>query len=156
MNTYSDRPFDSILDAVGSQDLYQHCPAYLNRKGIYVNVGSEEDANQRQTFVRWARNSWTPSILGGIPRTFNMFGGSVTPDGVRKLAESAERGELRVFVDSIFKMGDVLEVCQPNTILMHLKVPRLISTQGYHRMQSRQAVGRILVEMEAQVGQDEL
>lgn len=108
---YGDHPFDSILDAVGSQDLYVHCPTYLKPNGIYVNVGSLEDTSLLQSLWRWVKNSHAPSILGGTPRKFCMFGGSITKDGVRKLAQSAEKGDLRVFVDSVVKMEDALAVC---------------------------------------------
>jgi hypothetical protein len=57
------------------------------------------------------KNSHTPRILGGTPRRFSMFGASITADGVRKLAEIARDGHLKVFIDSVFKMEDVLEVC---------------------------------------------
>ena len=104
------QPFDSIMDAVGSQDLYVHSPAYLKPKGIYVNVGSLGDKSSIHSILRWAKNANVPNILGGTPRKFAMFGASVTPDGVRKLAEHARSGHLKVFIDSTFKMEDVLAV----------------------------------------------
>ena len=109
-STFKDQPFDSIMDAVGSQDLYVHSPAYLKPKGIYVNVGSMEDESAFRSILRWAKNSNIPNVLGGTPRKFAMFGASVTQDGVKKLAEHAKRGYLKVFIDSTFKLEDVLAV----------------------------------------------
>jgi NADPH:quinone reductase-like Zn-dependent oxidoreductase len=107
---FNDQAFDSILDTFGSQDLYVHSPAYLKPKGVYVNVGTMEDKSSIHSIWRWAKNSNVPNVLGGTPRRFAMFGASVTPDGVRKLAEHARSGHLKVFIDSTFKMEGVLEV----------------------------------------------
>lgn len=96
---------------MGSQDLFVHSPAYLKPNGIYVNVGTLADRSAAQSIWRWVKNSYTPSILGGTTRKFSMFGSSITADGVRKLAESAQRGDLKVFIDSVFKMEDALAVC---------------------------------------------
>lgn len=57
------------------------------------------------------KNSYTPRILGGTPRSFSMFGAFITEDGVRKLAQSAQEGHLKIFIDSVFKLEDVLAVC---------------------------------------------
>ena len=107
---YKDQPFNAILDAAGSQDLYIHCPAYLESKGVYVNVGDSEDGGQGETIWRWIKNSTWPRILGGTPRAFTMFGAAVSKEGVKVLAEMAEQGHLRVFVDSVFTMDDALAV----------------------------------------------
>ena len=36
---------------------------------------------------------------------------SITSKGVKKLAEIAEKGHLKVFINPVFKMEDVLAVC---------------------------------------------
>jgi len=107
---YTSQNFDSILDTVGSQDLYVHCVAYLKPKGVYVSVGELEDSGKSATLWRWLKNSTLPSALGGVPRHFVMFGGAITSEGVKKLAEEAEQGHLKAFIDSTFKMEDALAV----------------------------------------------
>lgn len=39
-----------------------------------------------------------------------MFGANITPEGVKTLAESAEKGQLKVWIDSVHRMEDVLAV----------------------------------------------
>lgn len=102
---------DGILDTVGSQDLYIHCASYLKPGGVHVSVGTLEDGGKGATFWRWIRNSILPSALGGTPRSFAMFGGAISKEGVRKLAEEADQGHLKAFIDSVFKMDDALAVC---------------------------------------------
>lgn len=106
--TYKDRPFDVILDAVGTQALYTQSPSYLKPKGVYVNVGALEGF--MWTLWCWAQNALWPTILGGTPRKYVMF--STVPNGksAKKLADMVRAGKLRVVVDSIFEMDQVLEV----------------------------------------------
>jgi hypothetical protein len=111
---YANRPLDALLDAVGSQDLYVHSPAYLKTHGIYVNVGTLEDKSTGQSLKRWVKNSYTPKLLGGVPRKFAMFGANITPEGVQTLAETAKKGQLKVWIDSVLSMEDVLAVRYPD------------------------------------------
>jgi NADPH:quinone reductase-like Zn-dependent oxidoreductase len=106
--TYSERPFDVILDTVGIQALYEQSPAYLKPNGVYINVGAFEGV--LWTLWCWAKNTLWPSFLGGTPRRYAMF--STVPNGqtAERLAEMVKEGKLRVVVDSVFKMEDVLEV----------------------------------------------
>jgi NADPH:quinone reductase-like Zn-dependent oxidoreductase len=107
--TYGERPFDIILDTVGTQALYEHCPAYLKPDGVYINVGAFEGV--LWTLWCWTKNLVWPKLLGGTPRRFVMF--STMPSAARaeKLAKMVEEGKLKVVVDSVFDMEDVLEVC---------------------------------------------
>jgi NADPH:quinone reductase-like Zn-dependent oxidoreductase len=109
--TCGDPPFDSILDTVGSQELYTHSPGYLGVKGVYVNVGTLEDKHKGQTIWQWIMNTILPVFLGGVPRKFRMFGAAITPEGVARLAKAAEEGHIKVWIDSVFKMDDALAVC---------------------------------------------
>ena len=108
---YGQQPFDIILDTVGSQDLYTMSPAYLKPKGLYVNVGTV-GVSQLVALWRWFTNSTWPSILGGVPRKFIMF--NTVPDKPRakKIYQLAENKQLKIIVDSIYKMDDALEVSQ--------------------------------------------
>lgn len=105
---YSGRPFDLILDTVGTQALYERSPSYLKPNGVYVNVGTLDGFIW--TLWCWAKNALWPTILGGTPRRYVMF--STAPNGrsAEKLAEMVETGKIRVVVDSVFGMDRVLEV----------------------------------------------
>lgn len=106
--TYSDRPFDVILDTVGTQALYEQSPGYLKPDGVYINVGAFEGV--LWTLWCWTKNTLWPTFLGGTPRKYAMF--STVPNGIRaeKLAEMVGAGKLKVIVDSVFEMDDVLAV----------------------------------------------
>ena len=105
---YRDRPFDVILDTVGTQTLYERSSSYLKPKGVYVNVGSMEGF--MWTLWCWAKNALWPTILGGTPRRYVMFSTVTNGRSAEKLAEMVETGKLRVVVDSVFEMDRVLEV----------------------------------------------
>lgn len=106
--TYRSRPFDVILDARGTQALFEQSPSYLKPDGLYVNVGDMEGFTW--TLWCWAKNALWPTILGGTPRRYVMF--STTPDGkgAEKLAEIVQAGKLKAVVDSVFDMDRALEV----------------------------------------------
>lgn len=103
------RPFDVILDAFGSQSLFENSPKYLKPKGTYVNVGTLEGGHALALW-RWLKNSTWPSFLGGVLRRFVMFGAQISGESSRKLGKTAEEGKLRVVVDNVYKMEDALKV----------------------------------------------
>ena len=106
--TYTDRPFDVILDVVGTQVLYEQSPSYLKPKGLYINVGAMEGFIW--TLWCWAKNAAWPTVLGGTPRKYIMFSTVANGRSAEELAEMIQAGRLRVVVDSVFKMEDVLDV----------------------------------------------
>lgn len=106
---YSDRPFDVILDTVGVQTLYEHCPSYLKKEGIYVNVGVFEGL--LRTIWCWFKNACWPTILGGVPRTYNMMSTSFDQETAEMLERFAAEGKLSTFMGDVLEMADVLKVC---------------------------------------------
>ncbi|ERF69271.1 hypothetical protein EPUS_03975 [Endocarpon pusillum Z07020] len=124
--TYSDRPFDVILDTVGTQALYERSPSYLKPNGVYINVGALEGF--MWSLWCWAKNTLWPTILGGTPRRYIMF--STVPNGksAEKLADMVETGKVRVVVDSVFGMDEVLE--------------------AYDRLASKRAKGKIVIKIQ--------
>lgn len=104
---YNSRPFDIILDTIGTQALYEGCPGYLKATGVYINVGSFEGAFW--TLWCWKKNTLWPTLLGGVPRKYIMF--STFPNGkqAEKLAEMVRQGKLKVAIDSVVEMEDLLK-----------------------------------------------
>jgi hypothetical protein len=51
---YHDRSqhFDAILDAVGTQALFENSPQYLKPTRTYVRIGTEEDKSQFESILR--------------------------------------------------------------------------------------------------------
>jgi NADPH:quinone reductase-like Zn-dependent oxidoreductase len=105
---FSQRPFDAILDAVGTMSLFDHSPAYLKPEGLYVNVGAFE--GKLYTLWCWLKNAWWPRILGGTPRKFIMFSTQQSRENAEELARLVKEGKLKVPIDSIFDMKDALLV----------------------------------------------
>ncbi|CAK5271239.1 unnamed protein product [Mycena citricolor] len=123
---YHSRPFEYIFDTIGTQALFYHSPAYLRADGLFVNVGNFEGLFL--TVWRAMLSTYLPTILGGVPRRYNMI--STTPNGEKAaaLAEMVERGELRVVIDEIFEFRDALK--------------------AYDRMLARNAMGKIVVKVQ--------
>ncbi len=106
---YGQRPFDVILDTVGSQYLYEHSPAYLSPTGVYVNVGNI-GISTALTVWRWLKNSVHLRLLGGVPRNFIQFSAIPTKERGDKIALLAAEKEIDILVDSTFKLEDALLV----------------------------------------------
>lgn len=123
---YGQQQFDVILDTVGSQDLYEHSPAYLNPSGVYVNVGNI-GISTAVTVWRWLKNSFHPRLLGGVPRTFIQFSAIPTKERGEKIASLAAEKGIDILVDSTFKLEDAL--------------------LAYKRMRDGERKGRCLVEV---------
>ncbi|GJC90831.1 zinc-type alcohol dehydrogenase-like protein C16A3.02c [Colletotrichum liriopes] len=127
-SVFGSQPFDSILDCVGSQALYESSPRYLHPSGSLVNVGTldMEDGILRQ-MIRWVMNSWCPTWLGGIPRSYIMFSNTPNIQEVLTLVEQVEQGRLKVFLDSEFAMADLF--------------------MAYERVTSKRARGKVLIQI---------
>lgn len=106
---YGQQQFDVILDTVGSQDLYEHSPAYLNPSGVYVNVGNI-GVSTALTVWRWLKNSFHPRLLGGVPRKFIQFSAIPTKERGEKIASLAAEKGFNILVGSTFKLEDALLV----------------------------------------------
>ncbi|KAJ3538203.1 hypothetical protein NM208_g6009 [Fusarium decemcellulare] len=109
-DTYKNNPFDTILDTVGSQTLFTESPRYLKAGGSVINVG-EGDGNSGQlaSILRAIKNSHQPSFLGGVPRKYVTFSAPLAGENAEHLASLAEQGKMRVFIDSMFALQDVLK-----------------------------------------------
>ncbi|KAL2859154.1 NAD(P)-binding protein [Aspergillus pseudodeflectus] len=103
---YGDRPFDFILDCVGTQELFVHSPDYLKPDGGVVNIGMLEGIGV--TVWNMLVNSWLPTRLGGVPRRYIGISSPPKRDDAIYLAHLIEQGRLRIPVDSVFPMEDAL------------------------------------------------
>ncbi|KAJ5827389.1 Polyketide synthase enoylreductase [Penicillium robsamsonii] len=122
---YGDKPFDFLLDCVGTQALFVNSPAYLKPDGAVVNIGMLEG-----TYVTtWniLLNSWLPTCLGGVPRRYIMFSTPPSYDDAVYLARLIEEGRLRIPVDSVFQMKDAIN--------------------AYKRIATKRARGKVVVKV---------
>ncbi|MCJ1435267.1 hypothetical protein MMC27_004639 [Xylographa pallens] len=124
---YSRRPFDAVLDTMGVQALFEQSPKFLKHEGLFINIGAYE-GGLWFTFWCWFKNVILPTILGGIPRRYIMF--STIPEGVvaKLLAKLVEADKLKVVIDSMYNMEDVLD--------------------AYDRLMSHRARGKIIIKIQ--------
>ena len=115
-----------MLDCVGLQALYVSSPAYLKPDGMVINIGSMEGPGA--VLKNWIFNAWWPTWLGGVPRRYVMFSIPPSKEDAVVLIKLVEEGKLRISVDSLFSMEDVIE--------------------AYERVASRRARGRVMVKVE--------
>jgi NADPH:quinone reductase-like Zn-dependent oxidoreductase len=99
------KPFDAIIDCVGTDALYNHSPEYLKPDGKYLYI----------EFSPWGflklNSYWLPSMLGLTPRTcINAFS-KPSGDSAKRVATWVEKGWIsEVPIDSIFEMDNAIEV----------------------------------------------
>ncbi|CAG7976223.1 unnamed protein product [Penicillium salamii] len=123
---YGDRPFDFVLDCVGTQALFVNSPAYLKVDGAVINIGVLEGmfALARNALL----NNWLPIWLGGVPRRYITFSTPPAYDDVIYLARLIEEGRLRIPVDSVFSMEEVVG--------------------AYERIATKRAQGKVVVKVQ--------
>jgi NADPH:quinone reductase-like Zn-dependent oxidoreductase len=125
---YSEEQFDSILDCAGIQSLYSNSPDYLKPSGLVVNIGIFEGI--WTTARHWFSNTWWPTWLGGVPRRYIMFSTPISKDGTTHVARLVEEGKVRILIDSVWKMEDVVK--------------------AYARIATKRGRGRVIIK----VGED--
>lgn len=115
LQEHSDSRFDAIVDTIGIQSLYSHCPGYLRDNGRFINIG----AMQLKTSIvcllalLWSQflNAYWPACLGGTPRWFRFLSGTPDLESLSRVKHLAEHGILKPVSDSTWRMEDALKVC---------------------------------------------
>ncbi|OGE48959.1 hypothetical protein PENARI_c024G06274 [Penicillium arizonense] len=122
---YGDKPFDFLLDCVGTQALFVNSPAYLKVKGAVINIGMLEGicVSARNALL----NSLLPTWLGGVPRRYIMFSTPPSRDDAVYLARLIEEGRVRIPVDSVFDIEDAV--------------------RAYERIATKRARGKVVVKV---------
>ncbi|KAH8897166.1 NAD(P)-binding protein [Thozetella sp. PMI_491] len=103
---YGTKPFDFLLDCVGTQALFTNSPAYLKPEGALVNIGALEGV--LATIRNAIFNLFLPAWLGGVPRRYIMFSTPPERDYTVEVTRLIEEGRLRIPVDSVFEMEDAV------------------------------------------------
>ena len=105
---YGSEPFDAILDAMGTQLLFDNSPGFLQPNGKYINIGAMEGLAAGVWSM--AKNSLWPRLLGGTPRSYTVQQTNPDKNGMLYLIRLVEEGKLVVVIDSVFEMEDALQV----------------------------------------------
>lgn len=103
---YGEKPFDFVLDCVGTQALFTESPAYLKIDGVVVNIGVLE--GMFGVAFNGLFNAFLPTWLGGVPRRYMMFSSPPLLNDSVYLTHLVEEGHLRIPVDSVHSMDDAL------------------------------------------------
>lgn len=123
---FGERPFDAVLDCVGTQALYTHSPRYLKADGKFINIVG----GWSQGVIPFVRNKLRPCLLGGTPRGYDLFLLSASGKTARDVAAWVEQGVIKeAVVDSEFPFEQAVEV-------------RIIVAEVRHQAFERLATGR--------------
>jgi len=124
------RPYHVIFDAVDcSPPLYTNSPKYLHKSGIYLSTGPHFSSIWEfftATLAYW-RMAYTPTWLGGTPRTLSMWILTPTKERLQAVADLVTQGKVKPQVDSVFALSDV--------------------QKAYDRLISGRARGKVVVQL---------
>lgn len=101
----SSKPFQKILDCVGSDELFRKCGGYLDKNGIFITIVGGVGAGPI------ARSKLLPVSLGGVPRKFKLL--ALWPHGAiaKEVVKWVESGDYHTFpVDSEYSMEEAVKV----------------------------------------------
>ncbi|KAK4097193.1 NAD(P)-binding protein [Parathielavia hyrcaniae] len=125
-DVFSGRPFDAILDCVGSQPLYAHSPGYLKPDGKFINIVG----GWSQGVIPFVRNKLRPCSLGGTPRSYELFLLSSSGKTAREAASWVDQGIIKqAVIDSEFTMEQAVE--------------------AFEKLATGRAKGKIIVKVES-------
>lgn len=104
--TYGANPFNFIMDCAGTQALFAGSPGYLMPEGALLNIGALE--GMFKTTGNLLSNLFRPAWLGGVPRRYIFFSSPPLHDDAVILAQLMGVGKLKIPIDSVFDMKDLL------------------------------------------------
>lgn len=125
--TYGATPFDFVMDCIGTQDLFVGSPGFLKAKGAVLNIGAVEGLGA--TVWNLLSNMLLPTWLGGVPRRYIFFSSPPLREDAVYLAQLLGEGKLKVPVDSVFDMKDLLA--------------------SYERIATKRARGKVVINVRA-------
>ncbi|CAF0796938.1 unnamed protein product [Adineta steineri] len=118
---YSSRPFDVILDTVGSDHaLYSNSPDYLTPSGSTVWLATKRILHLLSAMI-------VPVYLGGVPRRHAFEPLKPNHSRMVALAKLVEEGAMKAVIDSTYKFSDALD--------------------AYDRLMSRKVTGKVVIEV---------
>ena len=107
--------FDSVVDTVGVQSLYTHCPAYLKEGKSFLNAGLLPYTDSGMWGVMsltkdLLSNYFWPTFLGGTDRKYELLRTDLVPGLLEKVRTVVASGAVKGVVDSVWDMEDALKV----------------------------------------------
>jgi NADPH:quinone reductase-like Zn-dependent oxidoreductase len=95
-------PFDVVMDCIGTISLYAGSPQFLKPKRPYIAIGIDMhglSTVQTVKAVLQLARAITPSVLGGVPRKFQIFTMVWDEKALKELADMVDRNEIHVPID---------------------------------------------------------
>ncbi|KAJ5232834.1 hypothetical protein N7468_005790 [Penicillium chermesinum] len=114
---YGDKPFDYVLDCVGTQALFANSPMYLKDTG----------ALSLDTILQLLTQSMATHIAGGVSRKYIMFSALPNREDAIYLVRLLEEDKITIPVDSIFDMEDAVH--------------------AYERIVTKRARGKVVIKV---------
>lgn len=112
--SFGEARFDSVIDAVGIQDLYYAAPKFLAEGKPYVTVGpraySHTYSGILSTVMTMLKNVLWPRFCGGVLRQYIQVAAAANLADMEELAKMLGKGTLRVRLDSCHGMEDAQKV----------------------------------------------
>ena len=113
---YSQEPFDVIFDVVGDAGLHKYCPRYLKPDGWFILLGAMGEIaspswwGMLSTMIPAKLERFRPVMFGGVPRNHRMMNGGPDKETLLEAVRIVEEGKLKVVIDSVWEMEDMLKV----------------------------------------------
>ena len=109
------KKFDAIIDTIGVQSLYTHCPAYLKEGKSFLNAGALLYTGSGIWGVMsltkdMLANYFWPRFLGGTDRKYELLSTDLVPGLLEKVRAVVALGAVRGVVDSTWEMEGALKV----------------------------------------------
>ncbi|KAF4630712.1 hypothetical protein G7Y89_g7421 [Cudoniella acicularis] len=125
--------FDVIIDTVGIQELFHNCAQILKPGKPYLSLGVQPSKCTIPALLysvcQILLNALWPRFLGGVDRKYVQVNGFASLENLEALAEMAEKGTLRVPIDSQWEFGDV--------------------QKAYEKILSKSKSGKVIVNVES-------
>jgi hypothetical protein len=113
-NKYFNRPFDVVIDAHGSQPLFRGSPMFLKNDCDFVTVGVAFEGLTSLAMLRAVYKMLTnivwPRAMGGTPRNYVQITSLVDIEKLIRLRSMCEDDDLKVVVDSLWKIEETHQV----------------------------------------------
>ncbi|KAF2264311.1 zinc-binding oxidoreductase, partial [Lojkania enalia] len=113
---YSATRFDVVIDAVGVQEIFNNCPAFLAEKKPYVSVGPRPNnytvLSMLTILGSMAKNFLWPKLFGGVPRPYMQAASVSDYTTLLELGKLVEERKLKAVVGMLVKMEDAQKAYQ--------------------------------------------
>ncbi|GAB1201364.1 hypothetical protein APSETT444_010756 [Aspergillus pseudonomiae] len=112
---YGDEPFDKVIDARGSQDLWHSSPEIL-KPGVdhtYTSVGPVLESytylGMFACLLKMGLNNFLPVWAGGVDRQYRQVTAVVSTDKLERLRKLCEAGQLGVLIGDTWSFEDAVQ-----------------------------------------------